>query len=128
MLGIRAASDALLCRPQHSVIVVAVCRNIQKEVQHRVVVHKGRLDLDLAGRHGESVLAAALVGQLEFIAFAVLNGDGFQHIAAVGLNGDGHGIAALGVAGADGDAAVLCFVCTDGIAGIIVTAGRVRGT
>ena len=74
---IRARGDTLLRRPLHRVVEVVVGLDVHEVVQHGVVVHEGDLDLDLARRHGEGVLAIFL-GELELLAVLVQNGQSFQ--------------------------------------------------
>ena len=102
-----AGGDAVLDRPLDGLIEVGVVGHVVEEVQHGVVLHEGRLDLDLAGGHGEGVLAVALVLERQLIAVLVGDGQGLEDVAAVGLDGAGHGVALGGVLGADGHAAVL---------------------
>ena len=102
-----AGGDAVLDRPLDGLIEVGVVGHIVEEVQHGVVLHEGRLDLDLAGGHGEGVLAVALVLERQLIAVLVGDGQGLEDVAAVGLDGDGHPVALGGVLGANGHGAVL---------------------
>lgn len=101
-----AAGDAVLHRPLDGFVVIGVVRHVIEEVENAVVLHKGRLDLDLAAGHGEGVFPVALVGELQIIAVLVGDGNGFQHIAAVGFHRDRHGAARRGVLRADRHAAV----------------------
>ena len=102
-----AGGDAVLDRPLDSLIEVGVVGHVVEEVQHGVVLHEGRLDLDLARGHGEGVLAVALVLERQLVAVLVGDGQGLEDVAAVGLDGDGHGVALAGALRADGHAAVL---------------------
>ena len=101
-----AAGDAVLCRPLDGLEVIGVVGYVIEEVENAVVLHEGRLDLHLARRHGEGVFPIALVGELQIIAVLVGDGNGFQHIAAVGFHRDRHGAARRGVLRADRHAAV----------------------
>ena len=96
-----AAGDAVLCRPLDRLIVISAIGYVIEEVENAVVLHEGRLDLHLARGHGEGVLAAALVGELEVIAVLVGNGNVFQHIATIGCYRDGHSCT-------DGSAPAVC--------------------
>lgn len=86
-----AAGDTILRRPLDGLVVIGVVRHVVEEVQNAVVLHKGYLDLYLAAGHGEGVFPVALVGELQIVAVLVGDGNGFQHIAAVGRYRDGHG-------------------------------------
>lgn len=86
-----AAGDTILHRPLDGLVVIGVVRHVVEEVQNAVVLHKGYLDLYLAAGHGEGVFPVALVGELQIVAVLVGDGNGFQHIAAVGRYRDGHG-------------------------------------
>ena len=105
-----AAGDAVLRRPLDGLVVIGIVRHVIEEVENAVVLHKGRLDLDLARGHGEGVLAAALVGELQIIAVLVGDGYGFQHIAAVRLYRNRYGAARRGVLRADSHRAVVCLI------------------
>ena len=102
-----AAGDAVLRRPLDGLVVIGVVGYVVEEVKNAVVLHEGRLDLDLARGHGEGVFPAALVGELQIIAVLVSDGNGFQHIATVGFHRDRHGAARSGVLRADRHAAIL---------------------
>ena len=102
-----AGGDAVLDRPLDGLIEVGVVGHVVEEVQHGVVLHEGRLDLDLARGHGEGVLAVALVLERQLVAVLVGDGQGLEDVAAVGLDGDGHGVALAGALRADGHGAVL---------------------
>ena len=83
-------------------------------------------DGDLAVRHGEGVLAVALVGQLELIAAGVLDSEAIQLVALIRGHGDGHPVALGGVLGADGHIAVLGAGCGYSVAAA-GTGGRAAG-
>ncbi len=102
-----AAGDAVLRRPLDGLVVIGVVGYVVEEVKNAVVLHEGRLDLDLARGHGEGVFPAALVGELQIIAVLVSDGNGFQHIATVGFHRDRHGAARRGVLRADRHGAIL---------------------
>ncbi len=91
-----AAGDAILCRPQNCVIVVIRCLDIHKVIERGVVVHEGGIDLRLAGRHHKGILGVALLGNRQFLAVLVGNGNGFQYIALIRGDGDGYGVTLLG--------------------------------
>ena len=121
------AGDALLGGPLHSLIVVGVGGNV-REVQ-RLDLSEFRRNRHLGGRHGEGKLAVALVLHLDLAAAGVLHGQGVQLIAAVGLDGDGHGVALAGALRADGHIAVLDrgrgdVIASGGRAGTAAGAGR----
>ncbi len=122
-----AGGDAVLDRPLDSLIEVRAVGHVVEEVQDAVVFHEGRLDLDLAGGHGEGVLAIALVLERQLIAVLVGDGQGLEDVAAVGLDGDGHGVALAGALRADGHAAVLGLVHGDGVGRGRAAAGVVAG-
>ena len=103
---VRAGDDAALRRPENRVIVVCARGDIDEEVEHRVVVHKRRGDGHEAGRHGEGVLAAALVGQVERAAVLVGDRQLFERVALVRRDGDGHSAALGGILRADSHTAV----------------------
>ena len=106
MHRVRAGDDAALRRPENRVIVVRARGDVDEEVEHRIVVHERRRDGHGAGRHGEGVLTAALVGQVERVAVLVGDRQRFERIALIGRDGDGHSAALGGRLRADGDAAV----------------------
>ena len=106
MHRVRAGDDAALRRPENRVIVVRARGDVDEEVEHRVVVHKRRGDGHGAGRHGESVLSASLVGQVERAAVLVGDRQRFERVALIGRDGDGHSAALGGRLWADGNAAV----------------------
>ena len=74
----------LLRRPEDCVIIIILRVHIGEEVEHGVVIHKGCLHRNLARRHDEGVLAAALVGQRERLAVLVQHGQAFEGVALVG--------------------------------------------
>ena len=102
-----AAGDAVLCRPLDGLVVIGVIGYVIEEVENAVVLHEGHLDLHLARRHGECVFPVALVGELQIVAVLIGDGNGFQHIAAVGFHRDRHGAARRGVLRADRHGAIL---------------------
>ena len=106
MHRVRAGDDAALRLPENRVIVVRARGDVDEEVEHRVVVHKRRGDGHGAGRHGESVLSASLVGQVERAAVLVGDRQRFERVALIGRDGDGHSAALGGRLWADGNAAV----------------------
>ena len=125
MLGVRARGDAFLRCPKHRIIEVIVRLDIHEVVKHRVVIHKGCFDLDLAGRHGEGVLDVILLGELNFLAILVQHGKCLKSIALVRRDSDGHGRAFLSILRTDGHGAVLRFAgCGHGIARRGGAAGR----
>ena len=101
------AGDAVLRRPLDRLIVISVIGYVIEEVENAVVLHEGHLDLHLARRHGECVFPVALVGELQIVAVLIGDGNGFQHIAAVGFHRDRHGAARRGVLRADRHGAIL---------------------
>ena len=115
------AGDTLLGGPLHGLIVVGVGGNV-REVQ-RLDLSEFRGNRHLGGGHGKGKLAVALVLHLDLAAAGVLHGQGVQLIAAVGLDGDGHGIALGGALGADGHIAVL-----DRGRGDVIASGGGAGT
>ena len=78
------SGNALLRRPEDCIVVVILRVHIGEEVEHGVIIHKDRLHRDLARRHDEGVLSAALVGQLNFPAVLVDNLDSTQLIPLSG--------------------------------------------
>ena len=113
-----AIGDALLHGPAHGLRVVSAAGNIGEGD-----ARKGRLDLDPAAGHGEGRLAAVQAGELDLPALAVGDGEGRQDIAAVGLDGEGHGVARRGSGGAGGDGAVVRLGHGDLIADAAGSAG-----
>ena len=106
MHRVRAGDDAALRRPENRVIVVRARGDVDEEVEHRVVVHERRRDGHGAGRHGEGVLSASLVGQVERAAVLVGDRQRFERIALIGRDGDGHSAALGGRLRADAHTAV----------------------
>ena len=106
MHRVRAGDDAALRRPEDRVIVVRARGDVDEEVEHRVVVHERRGDGHGAGRHGEGVLSASLVGQVERVAVLVGDCQRFERIALIGRDGDGHSAALGGRLRADSHTAV----------------------
>ena len=102
-----AAGDAVLCCPLDGLVVIGVIGYVIEEVENAVVLHEGHLDLHLARRHGECVFPVALVGELQIVAVLIGDGNGFQHIAAVGFHRDRHGAARRGVLRTDRHGAIL---------------------
>ena len=108
-----AAGDALLHGPFHCLGIVCVGGNV-REGGGSLDFRKLSGDGDLAVGHGEGVLAV-LFGELHLAALLIQNLDGIQLIALVGLHGDGHGVAAAGVLGRNGDGAVFGLIRGDGV-------------
>ena len=112
-----AAGNTLLRRPEDCVIVIILRVNVGEEVEHGVVVHKDCLHRDLACRHDEGVLAAALLGQLERLTVLVQHGQAFEDVALVGGCRDGHSVALGHRLGRYSDSAVLYIIYRYRIAG-----------
>ena len=108
-----AVGDALLHSPFHCLGIVCVGGNV-REGGGSLDFRKLSGDGDLAVGHGEGVLAV-LFGELHLAALLIQNLDGIQLIALVGLHGDGHGVAAAGVLGRNGDGAVFGLIRGDGV-------------
>lgn len=96
----QAVRYALVNRPLHRVGEVSVRGNIDKT--GRGCLGEACLNADLARRHSESILAVALVCELQLIAILVGDGEIIHLIAAVWLDRDGHGAALGGVLRTDG--------------------------
>ena len=72
---IHAAGDAVLCGPQHRVIVIIAGEHIHEEVQHGVILHEGGFHIDLGSRLNKAIGAIAVVDDLNRVAVLVGNGD-----------------------------------------------------
>ena len=97
--------DAPVHGPFHSLGIVGIGGNIRKG--GHLGFHELSGNSDFGCRHGEGVLAIALVDQLHSIAAGVLHGNGVQLVALVRGDGDGHAVALGGVLGRNGHIAVL---------------------
>ena len=91
------AGDALFLRPLHGLVVIGVGGHITERA-YLNFLDKSSVDLNLARRHSERVLAVAPVSQLQFLTILVGNGEVIQFETIVRLDGDCHGITTLGVA------------------------------
>ena len=116
MCGVRAGGDALLRRPKNCVIEVIADLDVHEVVQHRVVIHEGGLYGNLAGRHGEGVLAV-LFGELDLLVVLVQNRQSFQNITLVRRDRDGHRVALGGGLGTDGNGAVVSLADRHAVGG-----------
>ena len=118
-----AVGDAVLDRPLDRLVAVSVDRHIGERADLDRL-YKARLDLHAPCGHHEAVSAVAEVGERELVAAAVGDDEALQLEALVGRERDGHALAALGIARANGDLAVLRGRRADGIGRVAVVIAR----
>ena len=123
--GAGAAGDALVHGPDHGVLIVGACGHVDEGI----LAGGGRslergLHGDLAGGHGEGILAV-LLGQLDLLVLAVQNSEGIQHITLVGIDRQGDGGALGGSLVAGSHVTVLGILHGDRVGGD--TAGTALG-